>query len=107
MAWVYLMMAGMLEVVFAISLKYSQGFTRLIPTLIFLPASIASFYLLTRALRTLPVGTGYAVWTSIGAAGTAIVGMIFLGESRDPWKLLSLAALVSGIIGLRLTGGAH
>ena len=105
MAWVYPVCAGLLEVVFALSLKYSQGFTRLWPSLAFVIGGGGSFFLLSRALRTLPVGVAYAVWTGIGAAGTAVVGMVVLGESRDPLKILSLLLLVTGIIGLRLTGG--
>ena len=104
MAWVFLFIAGLLEIVFALGLKYSEGFTRLWPTLAFVAGAIGSFFLLSTALRTLPVGTAYAVWTGIGAAGTAIIGMLALGESRDPLKTLSLALLVAGIIGLRLTG---
>lgn len=105
MAWVYLVCAGLLEVVFALSLKYSQGFTRPWPSLSFVIGAGGSFFLLTQALRTLPVGVAYAVWTGIGAAGTAVVGMVVLGESRDLLKILSLLLLVAGIIGLRLTGG--
>lgn len=105
MAWVYLIVAGLLETIFAISLKYSEGFTKLWPTVGFAIASVASFYLLTQALRTLPVGVAYAVWTGIGAAGTALVGMLLLGESRELMKLLSLLLLIGGIVGLRLSEG--
>jgi quaternary ammonium compound-resistance protein SugE len=104
MAWLFLILAGLLEIAFALSLKASQGFTRLWPSLGFAAAGAASFLLLSQALRTLPVGVAYAVWTGIGAAGTAIVGMYFLGESRDTLKFVSLALLIAGIIGLRLTG---
>jgi len=104
MAWVYLVCAGLLEIVFALSLKYSQGFTRLWPSVLFLVAGAGNFYLLTQALRTLPVGVAYAVWTGIGAAGTALIGMFVLGESRALPKLLSLGLLVAGLIGLRLSG---
>ena len=89
MAWIYLVAAGLLEIVFALSLKYSQGFTRLWPSVTFLIGGAGSFYLLTRALRTLPVGVAYAVWTGIGAAGTAVIGMAVLGESGDIPKILS------------------
>ncbi len=105
MAWIYLIIAGLLEIAFALGLKYSQGFTRLWPTLAFLAGGGASFYLLSQALRQLPVGTAYAVWTGIGAAGTALVGMILLGESREVLKILSVVAIIAGVVGLRLTGG--
>ena len=105
MAWVYLLIAGILETVFAVSLKYSEGFTRLWPTVSFAIASVASFFFLSQALRTLPVGIAYAVWTGIGAAGTAIAGMILLGESREVMKLVSLLFLLGGVVGLRLSEG--
>ncbi len=102
MAWVYLILAGLLEIVFALGLKYSQGFTRLWPTLGFLLGGGASFYLLTRALQSLPVGTAYAIWTGIGAAGTALVGMVVLGEPRGALRIGSLVLIVAGVVGLRL-----
>jgi quaternary ammonium compound-resistance protein SugE len=105
MAWIYLVLAGLLEIVFAISLKQTEGFTRPMWVAAFLVAGAASFFLLAQALRTLPVGTAYAVWTGIGAAGTAVVGMALLGESRDLPRLLSLGILIAGIVGLRVTGG--
>lgn len=107
MAWLMLITAGFLEIGFALSLKASNGFTRPVPSVLFALFGVSSFYLLTQALRTLPVGTAYAVWTGIGAAGTAIIGMAVLGESREIPKLLALAALIGGIVGLRLTGGEH
>jgi quaternary ammonium compound-resistance protein SugE len=103
MAWVILFVAGLLEMVWALLLKQSDGFTRPWPTFGFVVSLALSMFLLAQAVRTLPVGTAYAVWTGIGAAGTAIVGMIWLGESRDVLKLVSLVMLVGGIIGLRLT----
>ena len=105
MAWVMLVIAGLFEIGFALSLKASNGFTRPLPTILFAITGGVSFFLLTQALKTLPVGVAYAVWTGIGAAGTAIVGMLVLGESRDIPKLIALAALIGGIIGLRLTSG--
>lgn len=102
MPWVILFIAGLLEMVWALMLKQSEGFTKPIPTVIFFVALALSMFLLAQALRHLPVGTAYAVWTGIGAAGTAVVGMLFLGESRDIFKLISLMMLVGGIIGLRL-----
>lgn len=103
MAWVVLFIAGLLEMAWAILLGRSEGFTRPGATVGFVVSLALSMFLLAQALRTLPVGTAYAVWTGIGAAGTAIVGMVWLGESRDPLKLVSLGLLVAGIVGLRLT----
>ena len=104
MAWLYLLTAGILEVGFAISLKESHGFSRLWPSLGVLAFGGASFLLLSLALRSLPIGSAYAVWTGIGAAGTALVGVILLGESGNALKALSIAAIVAGVVGLRLTG---
>jgi quaternary ammonium compound-resistance protein SugE len=104
MPWTMLVVAGVLEVVWAVGLKFTDGFTRLWPSVWTLAAMLASFYLLSRALQTLPVGTGYAVWTGIGAAGTAIVGMLVLGESASTWRLVSLALIVAGIVGLKVAG---
>jgi quaternary ammonium compound-resistance protein SugE len=103
MPWVILTVAGLLEVVWALMLKQSEGFSKPIPTVVFLISLTLSMVLLSVALRSLPVGTAYAVWTGIGAAGTAILGMLLFGESRDVLKLVSLVMLVGGIIGLRLT----
>jgi quaternary ammonium compound-resistance protein SugE len=103
MPWVILTIAGLLEVVWALMLKQSEGFSKPVPTVIFIVSLILSMMLLSIALRSLPVGTAYAVWTGIGAAGTAIIGMLILGESRDVLKLVSLVMLIAGIIGLRLS----
>ena len=103
MPWVILTIAGLLEVVWALMLKQSDGFSKPVPTVIFIVSLILSMVLLSVALRSLPVGTAYAVWTGIGAAGTAIGGMLVLGESRDVLKLISLVMLIAGIIGLRLS----
>jgi quaternary ammonium compound-resistance protein SugE len=103
MAWVILFIAGLLEMAWALLLKQSEGFTRPGPTIGFVITLVLSMSLLAYALKTLPVGTAYAVWTGIGAAGTAIVGMLWLGEPRDALKLVSLVLLIAGIIGLRLT----
>jgi quaternary ammonium compound-resistance protein SugE len=103
MAWVLVFVAGLLEMAWALLLKQSAGFTRPIPTIGFFISLMLSMFLLAQALRTLPVGNAYAVWTGIGAAGTAIVGMLLLGESRDVLKLISLVLLIAGIVGLRLT----
>ena len=103
MAWFTLFVAGLLEMVWALLLKQSAGLTRPMPTIGFFVSLLLSMVLLAQALRTLPVGTAYAVWTGIGAAGTAIIGMIWLGESRDVLKLVSLVLLLAGIVGLRIT----
>ena len=103
MPWLILFVAGLLEVVWALMLKQSEGFSKPGPTAVFVIALLLSMFLLSQALKSLPVGTAYAVWTGIGAAGTAILGMLLLGESRDIVKLVSLVMIVSGIIGLRLS----
>jgi quaternary ammonium compound-resistance protein SugE len=103
MAWVILFIAGLLETVWALLLKQSEGFTRPLPTIGFIISLLLSMSLLAQSLKTLPVGSAYAVWTGIGAATTAVVGMLWLGESRDVLKLISLVMLVAGIIGLRIT----
>ncbi len=103
MQWIILFVAGLLEIVWALLLKQSEGFTRPGPTVGFVVALIASMLLLAQALKTLPVGTAYAIWTGIGAAGTAILGMVLLGESRDVVKLVSLVLIIAGIIGLRVS----
>jgi quaternary ammonium compound-resistance protein SugE len=101
-AWLFLIVAGLFEVVWAVGLKYAQGFTRPVPSAITVAAMALSIYLLARALRTIPVGTGYAVWTGIGAVGTALVGMWLLGEPRSAVRLLAIAAIVGGIVGLKM-----
>ena len=103
MAWLILVIAGLFEMAWALFLKQSKGLTRPVPTVLFVVTLAISMLLLARALRTLPVGTAYAVWTGIGAAGTAIFSMVWLGESRDLLKLASLALLLAGIAGLRLS----
>lgn len=103
MSWIVLLIAGLLEVVWAISLKSSHGFTRLWPSLITLVAMVASVLLLAHAMKTLPAGTAYAVWIGIGAVGAAIMGIILLGEPASLLRLLSLALIVAGIVGLKLS----
>jgi quaternary ammonium compound-resistance protein SugE len=105
MAWVYLIVAGLVEVVMALSLKESNGFTKHLYTGLFILSMIVSMSLLSLALRTLPVGTGYAVWTGIGATGTAIFGIVLLGEPRDFGRILSIGLIVAGVIGLKFLGG--
>ncbi|WP_159567303.1 quaternary ammonium compound efflux SMR transporter SugE [Budvicia diplopodorum] len=103
MAWIILLVAGLLEVVWAIGLKYSHGFTRLTPSVITAVAMAASVFLLANAMKTLPVGTAYAVWTGIGAVGAAITGIILLGESASLMRILSLCLIIGGIIGLKFS----
>ena len=103
MAWLYLCVAGLFEIVWAIGLKYTEGFTRLWPSAWTVAAMIASFLFLAEALKTIPVGTGYAVWTGIGAAGTAVMGILLLGESRDLLRILCIAVIVVGIVGLKFS----
>lgn len=102
-AWTYLVIAGLLECVWAVGLKYSHGLTRPVPTVITIVAALASMFLLGLAMRDMPVGTAYAVWTGIGAVGAAAIGIIFLHESREAWRLVSLVLIVAGIVGLKLT----
>lgn len=105
MNWIILFIAGLFEMAWALFLKQSDGLSRPLPTVAFLVTLAISMALLAYALKTLPVGTAYAIWTGIGAAGTAIVGILWLGESRELLKLVSLVLLIGGIIGLRLAGG--
>lgn len=107
MAWVYLTIAGLLEIGFATSLKYTNGFTRFWPTVTFLLFGSGSFYLLTMSLKTIPIGTAYAVWTGIGAVGTVIVGMIFMNEPRDWARFLCIALIIAGIVGLKIGAPAE
>ena len=103
MSWIILVIAGLLEVVWAIGLKYTHGFTRLTPSVITVTAMIVSIVPLSWAMRSLPVGTAYAVWTGIGAVGAAITGILLLGESASLARIASLALIVCGIIGLKLS----
>ena len=103
MAWINLAIAGILEVLWAISLKYTEGFSKLWPTLFTVVGMVASFYFLAQALKVIPVGTGYAIWTGIGAAGTAILGIFLFDESATPARLTCITVIVAGIIGLKLT----
>jgi len=105
MHWFYLILAGLLEIGWAIGLKYTNGFTRPGPTAATLTVMAVSFYLLSLSLKSIPMGTAYAVWTGIGAAGTAIFGMIFLGESREVARIVCLVMIVSGTAGLKLFSG--
>lgn len=102
MAWLSVFIAGVFEMVWAVGLKYSDGFSRLWPSVLTIGAMMISFWLLSYALKTLPVGTTYAVWTGIGAAGTALMGMLLFGESRDAARLVCIGLIIAGILGLRL-----
>ena len=103
MNWLLLMSAGLAEIIFALSLKYNQGFTQLLPSIITAISGIGSFYLLMLAIRTLPVGTAYAVWTGIGAVGVAIFGIFLFKESVNIYRLVSIFLIILGTIGLKLT----
>lgn len=103
MAWLILLIAGLCEIGWATGLKYTEGFTRLTPSILTVISMVVSIVLLGIALKTLPVGTGYAVWTGIGAVGTAILGIFLFGESTDVMRLASIGLIVAGIIGLKLT----
>lgn len=102
MAWFLLVLAGLFECVWAVGLSFSDGFRRPLPSFFTLLAMGASFMLLASAVRTIPVGTAYAIWTGIGAAGVALYGMVFLGEPREFLRLLCLVLIVAGAVGLRL-----
>ena len=102
-AWTCLLIAGLLEVVWSVGLKYSQGFTRPAASIVTIVAALGSFYLLGLAMRDLPVGTAYAVWTGIGAVGAATIGILFLHESREAWRLVSLVLILAGLVGLKVT----
>jgi quaternary ammonium compound-resistance protein SugE len=102
-SWIFLVIAGVFEIIWAIGLKYSRGFSARGPTVVTIIALVLSFYLLSRSLETIPVGTAYAVWTGIGAVGTAILGIVLFGESRQVARLLCILIVVVGIAGLKLT----
>jgi quaternary ammonium compound-resistance protein SugE len=102
MAWTLLCIAGIVEIAFAFGMKQSKGFTRLKPALFTVATGLSSVILLSSTLRALPVGTAYAVWTAIGAAGTSILGIALLGESAAPMRLLCIVLIVTGVIGLKV-----
>lgn len=106
MAWVILGVAGILEIAFAICMKWSDGFTRLVPGVLTVATGLSSVILLSLSLRALPMGTAYAVWTGIGAAGTAILGVVLLDEFASPPRLLCIALILAGVIGLKLVSEA-
>ncbi|WP_261129956.1 quaternary ammonium compound efflux SMR transporter SugE [Bacillus sp. Marseille-Q3570] len=103
MAWIYLLIAGVFEVVWAIGLKYTEGFSRLVPSIITVIGMIISFYFLSIAIKALPIGTAYAVWTGIGALGTVLLGILLFNEPKDFMRILFLGLILVGIIGLKFT----
>lgn len=103
LAWVYLLIAGLLEIVWASALKQSAGLTRPLPTAVTLAALVGSFALLNLAMRTLPLGVAYAAWTGVGAVGAIVVGAVILGEPLTLVRLVSLSAIILGLVGLRLS----
>lgn len=105
MSWIYLLIAGLFEVVWAVTLKYTVNFTKPLPTVLTIAAMAVSFYFLSLALKAIPVGTAYAVWTGIGAAGTALIGLIFLGESREALRVFCIFLIIAGTFGLKMTSG--
>lgn len=105
MAWVLLLVASLFEMGWAIGLKYTDGFTKLWPSVFTIAAMAISMFLLSVAVKTIPVGTGYAVWTGIGAVGTAILGIVLLSEPVTAWRVVCLGLIVGGILGLKFTAG--
>jgi quaternary ammonium compound-resistance protein SugE len=106
MAWIYLAVAGLFECAWAIGLKYTDGFSRLWPSVLTISAMVISFQCLSLAMREIPVGTAYAVWTGIGAVGVAILGIILFDESRNMARVASILLIVAGLIGLKITADA-
>ena len=106
MSWIILFIAGLFECAWAIGLKYTEGFSKPLPTVLTVAAMIASVWGLGLAMKTIPVGTAYAVWTGIGAVGVAILGMVLFDESRDMLRILCLLLIVAGIVGLKLVSGS-
>ena len=106
MNWVFLGIAGLLEVAWAIGLKYTEGWTKLVPSLITGTLMIASFYFLSLALKSLPIGTAYAVWTGIGTVGAAVLGMFLFGEPKDAVRIACILLIVAGIAGLKMTSAS-
>lgn len=103
MAWVYLTIAGIFEVIWAMGLKYSYGFTKLVPSLITFGGMAISFYLLSLAIKSLPIGTAYAIWTGIGALGTVLLGILLFNEPVNIMRIVFLFLIIAGILGLKFT----
>ena len=106
MAWVELIIAGVFEMVWATTLKYSEGFTKLWPSLITIAAMLVSLWLLASAMKTIPIGTAYAAWTGIGAVGVAIFGMAFMGDPKTAVRIFCLVLIIAGVVGLKVFGAA-
>ncbi|MFD2246066.1 DMT family transporter [Pontibacter ruber] len=104
-AWVYLILAGICEIGWAFGLKYSEGFTKIGISIVTVVVMILSFVLLSQAMKTLPLGTAYGIWTGIGAAGTAILGIVFLNEPRDLIRIICILMIVAGVVGLKVFAG--
>lgn len=102
-SWFYLLLAGLFEIFFTLALKFSQGFSRLVPSVATIVFAIFSFFFVSQAMKTIPIGTAYAVWAGIGAAGTVLCGIFFFGDSYHIVRLISIALIVIGIFGLKLT----
>lgn len=107
MPWIYLALAGLLEVTWAVGLKYTEGFSRFWPSVVTVSAMAASVILLAMAVKTLPIGTAYAIWTGIGAVGAVILGIVLFGDAASPMRLACVGLVVIGMVGLKMTGGAH
>ena len=106
MAWIYLCIAGLLEIVWAISLKHTEGFSNFRWSFVTVVGMMASFYFLAHALKTIPVGTAYAIWTGIGAVGTAVLGIVLFSESAALPRLACIGLIIAGIVGLKLTSSS-
>ena len=102
MAWINLFIAGLFEIGWAVGLKYTEGFTKLWPSVITIIGMILSFYFLSAAVKTIPIGTAYAIWTGIGAVGTAILGMVLFGESKEFIRIFFILLIITGIVGLKI-----
>lgn len=107
MPWIYLALAGLFEVVWAVGLKYTEGFSRLWPSVVTVSAMTASIILLAMAGKMLPIGTAYAIWTGIGAVGAVLLGIVLFGDSASPLRLACVGLVVLGMVGLKLTSGVH
>ncbi|WP_130618399.1 quaternary ammonium compound efflux SMR transporter SugE [Dyella amyloliquefaciens] len=105
MPWIYLALAGLFEVVWAVGLKYTEGFSRLWPSVVTVSAMTASIILLAMAVKTLPIGTAYAIWTGIGAVGAVLLGIVLFGDSASPLRLACVGLVVLGMVGLKITSG--